>query len=239
MKICVTGYYSLNPSREPEPPLVYDLRAHWRKTADSLGASLVFYEPGPFNIHGEVLERVWADIRYDIVRNGNPDHLYIISEIDFVPYPAGLKVFADMAREGARAGYFAPYVNRDASQVPVDHWPLTGAWFLALNLKNVTSWPPTYWLAAGGPYHDAANMALQNALASGFLTEENVVRLAWRDLWGTGGPMSLELPGLGTHLFFSAHFEDPPDAELLLGSGYTSGEHVGRVKRFLLRPEVQ
>lgn len=239
MHFCVCGYNDINRTGRT-PAMIRTMREVWQEVAHKHDCGLSFYEPSPYMIHGELLNRMWLDIRYNIRRGNN---FVAISEIDFIPDSAMPNLVTDYFALNPRLrALLTPYVTRDTPDHSLRHYttdkdlPLIAPWFMALNLAGLETWPSLDWLAAGGPRNDAGNLALQNALESGFLTEENYLAIKPRDLrqddpdlWG------LELPGYGAHVFFSQRYDEDPSYELVPGTGHTVGRHLGGITRFLAR----
>lgn len=195
----------------------------WQLIASEVNAGLHVRENHPWEVHGELLSRIWSEIRY-----GEPG-TYILSETDFIPRRS---LLCDLMYELAVPRFrCTSHFTRDAHLELVDHWPLSAPWFMTFDLCfRPPAWPPVDWLAAGGPFNDAANLAAQNAVKSKFALAKDI---RWLEVEDAAPLMGAHLKGYGTHCFFARHFLDSPDTVLLPGSGYTVQEHKSRIRELL------
>lgn len=181
-------------------------------------------EPIAGEIHGQLLERLWREAVYDALDGGGS---VLVSEVDFVPERRHFRVLESLPETGLLLAPYSTRIYQPGSDViqqpgtialhsapPLDgqgpRIPLVGAWFVLLRpgawVRNV----PLDWLGAAGPFNDAANHAY---LELAKLPEKQRPPVLWlrpRDLHPLGH--GIEYEGLGAHLFFARHADDPDDA---------------------------
>jgi len=230
-----------SPVGVPNCPLYDRLSARWRR----LDPSAVEHLGLRGEIHGDRLVRLWQDIYCNERGPKEGDGKYLITESDFIIDP----VFLEKLRRWpwmATDVIWARYQMRKPDSLELEpHQGLVGAWFMALNLRNpeapVKRWPPMDWLRAGGPFHDAANLACKEAGEAGTFGLRTV---AWLDARTMGDEFlgvdySLNGEHVGCHTFWSREFSAEPGKILLpQAPKYTVGEHVRQIHRYLDRVDA-
>lgn len=215
MKIFIT-----RPNLPPHP---FEDRCleRWKTAAVLRKAELEVVTAKPYEIHGELLTRLWNDIRVDL------DSLCLISESDFYPDPDAINILVSRAvLDGtALTGCFS--AHRDS---PAHEWvslaPLLAPWFLFFNRAAFApGQPDLHWLGAAGPRNDAANLAYLRGVEAGIFTARNVNFFPGREpkpfLFGRTYPF-------GTHLMWRRHWHDDPERLLFPADpgGPTIGQHL-------------
>jgi len=182
-----------------------ELKKCWTLAAKYAGADLVFYQARRSETHGMLLERLWCEARDD------DDRHFVLSEIDFIPRRQGLVRLAEIDVPFVGVNYVTRIPDAEGKlhkhELP-DGVPLIGPWLLSVRLDGRPE-PPDNWLAAAGPFNDAANLALQRCLESGFCTIAEVDLLRAKD----DRPLSygVRYPHIGRHLFYGSSLEKPAD----------------------------
>lgn len=195
-------------------------------------------EPLDNEFHGEMLTRLWVT---EIRDSSDPEH--IISEIDFIPVRGTLHnlsagplhlVVPQYVRREYPPGADPTKSGGQLKTYEQDGLPLAAPWFIYIRMTPANSGklPPENWLAAAGKFNDAANLAVHNAVASGFVRNDDSPdwglfqgRDAWPSVHG------VHYPRLGTHTFFASSFDAPADKDLCWG--LKAGDHFKNVRRLL------
>lgn len=140
----------------------------WAKASHAAETTFDIVENRSGEIHGELLSRLWVERVYEDLESGQD---VLLSEIDFIPYTDTVQRLdrvpnmvlvryltriyqpdADVRRE---PGVFRAHHFDEARRVP-----LVGPWLM--KLPALGDWwrkIPRDWLAQGGPFNDAANLA--------------------------------------------------------------------------------
>jgi len=223
--------FLITEPRVPGTFLSRQLIAHWNRV--TRGHNLEFYTNLPYEVHGELLTRLWTTIRY-----GPPD-IYLISETDMVLKRSFVKKLATWP--WPENLIMVPFITRkviEGQPVILEHEGQTGAWFMAFNLTKVQppNWPPLDWLSYGGVNNDAANNALNNAGPSGFVDSMGLRLLDWEDSYPP--LLSIKYPACGIHLFFARHYHEDFKKPLIPDFPYTVGDHVQECLKYLAREEL-
>lgn len=216
-----------HPRNVKSTDFVQPLSIRWAKAVRPHGVSI--FEPQLSENHGALLSRLWlSEIRPALEDGEN----VLVSELDVVPDPLLAARLAALEKAEPRF-VFSQYVTRiyqPGSSVklkpgklkrheqtfpgPTDNprdfltVPLIGPWFMWFPHGDWVAKVPDYWLDAAGPFNDAANLALAHLRAAGVTIPATVMR--GQDLWPLA--WGVEYPGLGAHLFFMRHLDDPDDA---------------------------
>ena len=196
------------------------LRLRWQKVAQQTGG-LSFIKAEPGENHGMLLTRIWQEIL------NSDDPLQVISELDFIPYDTFNGEMKQILLQSP--ALFLEYVTREEDLQLRRHGPLSGAWLLGFNRDLASPDLPLDWLAAAGPFNDAANNAY-----SRFPENPDTVFEEGHD--EAPASLGLEYSGLGYHCFFHRHFADP--LETVLFPGYSLGAHLRDVTARLDALEV-
>ena len=203
MKIFVT-----RPAGLMETVLIQRLTKRWT----NLNAVIVAANPG--RIHGETLTDLWQEA----LNTGTKK--IVISELDFIPYDTFHDEMNMMLEESS--GVFVHNARREPDGELVTYPDLAGPWLLGVNLALLDRLPPLNWLDAGGPFNDAANLALQNF--KGCSADDPIVVNNY-DCFPDA--LGLEYDGLGYHAFWNRHFDDPPGT--ILWAGVTVDQHLADI----------
>ena len=215
------------------------LKKQWLLSVDyarsyDLPVEISFLEPEKYETHGDFLTRLWVTGLRDI------QDIVLVSELDFVPYRQTVARVLTSQNQGALKLIGAHYVTRrpdgklQAWQDPTGH-TLLAAWFLSLRLteedKRIL---PEYWLSAGGPKNDAANLAYATGKEFGVFDDKNGAFLPFRD----GRPCGhwVRYSKVGRHLFWSRDYDSPRDKPLMFFENrppLTVDEHLADIKRLL------
>src|SRR5437867_1926403 len=97
------------------------LETRWFKVAPDA----MFIRSLEHETHGELLTRLWEEIRTD------DDPIQVISELDFIPYDDfQIEMLSLLSQSPA---LFCEYVTRDPDLTLRRHGPTSAAWLLGLN----------------------------------------------------------------------------------------------------------
>ena len=174
----------------------------WRPAKKgNLVAKHSYFEAEAHETHGELLERLVAT---EVLEEAS--HV-VVSEIDFVASSDllryALREDCDTVVEGGTTS-LAGFVPDPTT---------TGPWFLAFrNFPHLPKVQPA-WFRASGPRHDAAN--LWDSEARNYGREVQMIRALPDDGYKMF-PWIAEYSG-GAHLFFAAHYNRPPNDEVMPG----------------------
>lgn len=212
---------------QPIHPIENKLLLRWQEIAATRGADYERVQPASYQIHGELLTRIWNEIRQD-----SKDDIHLISESDFFIHRKGEEldhIIARMRRLN-RAAFFCAFGRRDPPDFKFTHLePLTAPWFMIFNKPAFKAMPRLDWLGAAGPFNDAANLAFCRAAEDGAFFRSQCLFGEGVDPDGYRG-ISYDF---GTHLMWLRHWNSPTD--VLFPDGYTTERHLEGV-RFWLRP---
>lgn len=200
-------------------PLDPQLAAAWGR----LDTKVRFYQAEPYEVHGELLARIYQAT----LDSSDPKH--IISELDFIPEPY-------MDDQVSKWLYTYPLIRVAYGTRPGPTYKfkteglLTGAWFLAFNRDLLRAEPPIDWLREGGPFNDAANLALHHLIATDptLDLDREVLTLEPLDTYPN---LAIEYRNVGSHAFFHRHLNDPAHHQLT--PGVTVGDHTRAIQRLL------
>jgi len=214
----------------PKHPFELKFLSHWNDVANSIsGGPAVVIEPTPHEIHGELLIRLWSDLR-------TLKEPFLISESDFWPFADEVDdLFRSMQRRRL-AAVLTPLSRRvpgtDGDMDEQFYEPLVAPWFLMLNPPAFRAAPDLDWLKQGGPFNDAANLAFCNAARSGTFFQPDVKWLQRNNSLGpkTTGYCTKYLPGV--HWFWARHWNDAPGT-VLLPNGYDVQTHLAAIELWL------
>ena len=229
MKIWITGPKGNLGGLRPA------LENQWSLVAGDAGCDIAFIEPNENEFHGDLLTRLWVT---EIRDAADPEHL--ISEIDFVPVRNALNFLSQAPFHLIGAKYVRREYEPGADPIStagelkvyeINDLPLLAPWFLYLRFtpRNTQKLPPENWLAAGGQFNDAANLALLHAVQAGFVGEEDWALLPGKDAWPV--VHGVRYPKVGTHAFFASSLGAPADKELCWG--LKAGDHFSNVRAML------
>lgn len=208
----------LTRPNQPRHPIEERVIARWEKLAGTLDAKLEIVEPKLYEIHGELLTRIWSMIRQD------PKDTHLISETDFSPSRMLLSLI-----KNPRAATFTEFGNRDGPTHEFLHYdPLTAPWFMILNPSRFRTEPRLDWLGAAGPFNDAANYAYLNGVLDGCFFGDEVVVLRTFDHPSIRGAHY----AFGTHFMWLRHWHDPPNSRLF-PDDYTVQKHLAAIEEIL------
>ncbi len=194
-----------------EGPLHDYLRRCWERVKE-LTPEVIFKQvPSEGNNHAQNLNKIW-----ELHRENGPDWMSqfcVITEEDFLPDPRAVKEGRWMVPplfmiKPAMAVKFAQRVPTGA----VMQFQFPGAWWMIFDLEQYSG--PLNFEGARDPATE-----LVDQVPGGV----DLVRGVDDSL----GSLGLEYPGIGTHLFWSRHYNDPPDKVV---AGFKVGEIVERTK---------
>jgi hypothetical protein len=156
--------------------------------------------------HGEMLQEIWEE------EKGRPESFTIFTEFDFLPNPAFLAhgytvPWLELGVGTVRPIHAAEYATRNPYTRRIQRTGLAGAWFIRVVKRDVLGAALDF--RAGGPFNDPG----------GRLPAKLVHLLGAEE--GTYSPFGVRVPGVGEHLFWSRHYNDPPTA---LRAGFVMGE---------------
>ena len=194
---------NVNIIRIYEGPIHSKLEAIWKwyakQHADRM--SLHVFDNTKLQLpHDKAYARMWE------LESRRIEDYTIFTEFDFLPGADFLKVYPNSM-------WAAQYCTREPHTKALQRHPHPGAWYVAANKNNCDV--PNF--ASGGPFNDPCN-----ELECEYLDTED----CYPDHYGvkvqleaitkyTPGP----LYDIGTHLFWSRHYNDPPGA-------YVAGFHI-------------
>ena len=206
-------------------PLEVKLIERWiDKVAKPRGAQYKIMVPFPYEIHGELLTRIWNEIRQD------SEEIHLISESDFFIHREGEELDHILARlkKWNRAAFFCAFGRRDPPDFKFTHLePLVAPWFMIFNKPAFKVLPRLDWLSASGPFNDAANLAYCRAAEDGAFFRNQVIFGEGVDPDGFRG-ISYDF---GTHLMWLRHWHNPDD--VIFPDGYTVTRHLEGVSCWL------
>lgn len=205
-----------------DPPVFKRLAERWN-SVQRPEDTIVFHKAETWHAHPDLLTEIWRGIRH------SPAQRHLISEIDFIPSTDCLRN-VDALLDATRA-VFVPYATRGCGGLTfLEHWPLTGPWFLAFNLEEVKHWPNERWLENSRFLDNPGIRAYIEGLNSGMLWPDQVARRHGMD--PPCGLRGIAYQDLGIHAFYARHLDDAPDMELP-GAGYTVSDHLTALQKVL------
>jgi hypothetical protein len=200
---------------QPLHPLEERIISLWRRQYDNVEV----IQAEPFEIHGDLLTRLWSDIR----SSDEPE--IIISESDFVPLPT-------IAWPPNIAAVFTTYCHQHLSFPTITPCrPYSAGWYMRFNRSLFKAEPALDWLSASGPFNDAANFAYLRAHLTGVLDWSNSLLIEPMNTFhGKELLRCLRYP-FGTHLFWTRHWYEPK--KRLYPDGYTVADHLAAASAML------
>jgi len=199
----------------PIHPLEERIIRVWRRQYDNVEV----IQAEPFEIHGDLLTRLWSDIR----SSDDPD--IIISESDFIPQPT-------INWPPGTAAVFVTFAHQHlAFPAILPCRPYSAGWYMRFNRSLFKSEPDLNWLNASGPFNDAANFAYLRAHLTGVIDWSSSVLIDPNNRsFGAEKLRCLRYP-FGYHLFWTRHWHEPN--KVLFPDGYTVRNHLAAANRLL------
>jgi hypothetical protein len=186
--------------------------AVWQKFAAAHSEiNLRIYNNAAGTPHGECLQKMWDQ---ELARD---EDRCVITEFDFLP-DEGLAhwPWTELSlREPVQA---AEYVTRDPATLKLLDHGQPAPWFVRVS-KPLLAHPKQLLLLPGGYFNDPCGLLVQS------LRGQQVKLLPQRDHWP-----GCETPGVGVHLMWSRHYNDPPE---LRPAGFNLGEIQAAVDKEL------
>lgn len=223
MKIWITH------SAQPIHPIEQLCLDRWNALSSFATVNIV--PAAPYEIHGELLSRIWNSIRSD------PEPVHLISESDFWYANSALLLHERMMlSKRNKALQICTSFHRDTlPDHPISSLaPLTAPWWILIDKSKLLAPLPVNWLDAAGPRNDAANLAYLRGVESGSFYEHTVSLVLPHDVspnYFRGANYTF-----GTHFMWTRHWSAPPTERLFRDDPhYTVGDHLRGVKSWLER----
>lgn len=147
--------------------------------------------------HDRAYERMWVQ------EENRPEQFTIFTEFDFLPG-------ADFLNVRPASILAAEYCTRDPSDHRLQRRGIPGAWFVTVD-KNAIKYRPDF--RSGGPFNDPCNeidaelLDTQDCYPDHYGVEVAFVEVALNAI----GRHTTERFHIGTHLFWSRHYNDDPN----------------------------
>lgn len=217
----------ITQSNQTPHPIETACLSRWKSHAP---CALEVVRAQAFEIHGDLLTRIWSMIRSD-----RQHQVHLISESDFWIHSADqISHELNAITRRGKAAHFVESCHRD--NVPeheiVRLEPLVAPWWILLNRTEFAADPPVDWLGPGGPRNDAANLAYTRGVEAGCFLANKVVfhepqNPAPYFFRGAAHPW-------GTHFMWTRHWNESLSTPLFRGDkAYTVGTHLDGITRWL------